>query len=126
MENIYLILFKNNVHTCNSHKCHKSHFYVINKIIYVLYRRRIRAEPYNSYPQYLISIATRLILKYNKYLIQLPVEQTDPEYHWVNRGSAVSIPCSLAPSTNWVNREFAVAHITFHISHFTFLHIIHN
>ena len=114
------------MHTCNSHKCHKSHFYVINKIIYVLYRRRIRVEPYNSYPQYLISIATRLILKYNKYLIQLPVEQTDPEYHWVNRGSAVSIPCSLAPSTNWVNREFAVAHITFHISHFTFLHIIHN
>ena len=38
MENIYLIfLFENNTHTCISHKCYKSHFFFIMNKTYIYF-----------------------------------------------------------------------------------------
>ena len=114
MENIYLILFKNNVHTCISHQCHKSYFCIMNKNLYIFYKRRIRVESYNFATLIIISIATMLILEYIKYLIQLPVEQTGPEYTKSTEDPQSQYPAHW-PRVHVVNRGSAVAHFTFHI-----------
>ena len=55
--------------------------YIMNKTyIYFCINGGSEQNPIILQPQFFVSIATRLIHKYNIYLIQLPVEQTGHEY----------------------------------------------